>query len=380
MSNIRLTTREAVALTGLGAVAAAWLPRSVAAQPAHEGHGQMGHGGHDMGSAQPEEPPPSAQDWLKIVKGTQHPSRTIEPGEEVAPGEPGRDYTPVITPNGLTLPYKIVDGVKVFHLIAGEVTHELAPGLKLKLWGFNGRVHGPIIEAVEGDRIRIYVTNRLPEATSIHWHGIILPSGMDGVGGLSQKPIKPGETFKYEYPLVQHGTHMYMAAEEMLEDLRNIGLTDEHLAPIQGDRKAISVAHRAVRLQGHKVRSIEEVLGAAADTMRTEFGIPRPGDRNGSQPHPTSTDPGHARERMTRKELAQPQPRHGGVRATAPQPARPKTALEASTPLNAQDPNPLRAASRKGIGSWRPQSTGRRIPKVSIGILPHSPKSSARDL
>jgi FtsP/CotA-like multicopper oxidase with cupredoxin domain len=77
------------------------------------------------------------------------------------------------------------------------------------LWGFNGTVHGPTIEAVEGDRVRIYVTNKLPAATSIHWHGIILPSGMDGVGGLSQKPIGPGETFKYEYPLVQHGTHMY---------------------------------------------------------------------------------------------------------------------------------------------------------------------------
>jgi FtsP/CotA-like multicopper oxidase with cupredoxin domain len=125
------------------------------------------------------------------------------------PGEPGKDYTPVITPNGTTLPFKVVDGVKVFHLIAEEVEHEFAPGLKAKCWGYNGRTTGPTIEVVEGDRVRIYVTNRLPEPTSVHWHGILLPNGMDGVAGLTQKPIAPGETFKYEFTLRQHGTYMY---------------------------------------------------------------------------------------------------------------------------------------------------------------------------
>jgi hypothetical protein len=57
--------------------------------------------------------------------------------------------------------------------------------------------------------VRIYVTNKLPENTSIHWHGLLVPSGMDGVAGLSQKSIKPGETYKYEFTLRQHGTHMY---------------------------------------------------------------------------------------------------------------------------------------------------------------------------
>lgn len=126
------------------------------------------------------------------------------------PGEPGKDYTPVITPNGATLPYKVIDGIKVFHLIAEEVNgHEFAKGIKGDCWGFNGRVHGPTIEAVEGDRVRIYVTNRLPESTAIHWHGLLLPNGMDGVGGLNQKVIKPNETYKYEFTLRQHGTHMY---------------------------------------------------------------------------------------------------------------------------------------------------------------------------
>ena len=125
------------------------------------------------------------------------------------PGEAGKDYTPVVTPNNVALPWKIVNGVKVFHLIAEEVEHEFAPGVKAFCWGYNGRVHGPTIEAVEGDRVRIYVTNRLPASTSVHWHGLILPSGMDGVGGLSQRSIQPGETFKYEFNLVQHGTNIY---------------------------------------------------------------------------------------------------------------------------------------------------------------------------
>lgn len=126
------------------------------------------------------------------------------------PGEPGRDYTPVVTPNGWTLPFKVVEGVKVFHLIAEEVMdHEFAPGLKAHCWGYNGSVHGPTIEAVEGDRVRIYVTNRLPAPTSVHWHGILLPNGMDGVAGLNQPMIQPGETFVYEFTLRQHGTHFY---------------------------------------------------------------------------------------------------------------------------------------------------------------------------
>lgn len=118
-------------------------------------------------------------------------------------------YKPVITTNGATLSWKLVDGVKVFHLIAEPVTHEFAPGLVAECWGYNGRVHGPTIEAVEGDRVRIYVTNRLPEPTTVHWHGIFLPNGMDGVGGLTQKTIPPGETFQYQFPLIQHGTFMY---------------------------------------------------------------------------------------------------------------------------------------------------------------------------
>nr|WP_276082556.1 copper oxidase [Nannocystis poenicansa] len=126
-----------------------------------------------------------------------------------APGQPGRDYQPTVTPGGATLDWRIVDGVKVYHLVAEEVDHEFAPGLRALCWGYNGRVHGPTIEAVEGDRVRVYVTNKLPAPTTVHWHGIFLPNGMDGVGGLNQRSIAPGETFRYEWTFNQSGTFMY---------------------------------------------------------------------------------------------------------------------------------------------------------------------------
>lgn len=127
-------------------------------------------------------------------------------------------YTPVVTPNGRTLGYRLRDGVKEFHLIAEEVEHEFAPGTKIKAWGYNGGTPGPTIEAVEGDTVRIYVSNRLPEPTTVHWHGMILPNGMDGVAGLTQPSIQPGETFVYEFTLEQHGTFMYHPhADEMVQ-------------------------------------------------------------------------------------------------------------------------------------------------------------------
>jgi hypothetical protein len=99
--------------------------------------------------------------------------------------------------------------VKVGHLIAEPVDHEFAPGLRAECWGYNGSTPGPTIEAVEGDRLRLYVSNRLPEATTVHWHGLVLPNGMDGVAGLTQPAIPPGETYVYEFTVKYPGTYMY---------------------------------------------------------------------------------------------------------------------------------------------------------------------------
>ncbi len=149
------------------------------------------------------------------------PEAVFQTSPETQPPLPpttGRPYNPVATLNGWSLPWRMRDGVKEFHLVAEPVVRELAPGMKAHLWGYNGSSPGPTIEAVEGDRVRLYVTNRLPEHTTVHWHGILLPSGMDGIGGMTQPHIPSGKTFVYEFTLLRSGTHMYHPhADEMTQ-------------------------------------------------------------------------------------------------------------------------------------------------------------------
>ena len=130
----------------------------------------------------------------------------------------GQAYQPVVTLNGWTLPYRMNGEWKEFHLVAEEVEREIAPGMTAKLWGYNGQSPGPTIEAVEGDKVRIFVTNKLPEHTTVHWHGMPLPNGMDGVGGLTQPHIPVGKTFVYEFELTRSGTFMYHPhSDEMVQ-------------------------------------------------------------------------------------------------------------------------------------------------------------------
>ncbi|OEZ91997.1 copper resistance protein A precursor [Janthinobacterium sp. HH107] len=130
----------------------------------------------------------------------------------------GRPYNPVVTLNGWSLPWRMNNNVKEFHLVAEPVVRELAPGMQANLWGYNGQSPGPTIEVVEGDRVRIFVTNKLPEHTSVHWHGQRLPNGMDGVTGLTQPGIPPGKTFVYEFVARRPGTFMYHPhADEMTQ-------------------------------------------------------------------------------------------------------------------------------------------------------------------
>ncbi len=131
---------------------------------------------------------------------------------------PSGAYTPVVTPNGSTMPWTMKDGAKEFRIVAEPVKREFAPGMVVDCWGYNGQAPGPTIEVVEGDRVRLYLTNNLPERTSMHWHGALLPNGMDGVAGLVQPHIEPGETYVYEFTLRQHGTLMYHPhSDEMVQ-------------------------------------------------------------------------------------------------------------------------------------------------------------------
>ncbi|MFC0525452.1 multicopper oxidase family protein [Pontibacillus salicampi] len=122
-----------------------------------------------------------------------------------------KKLTSIETPGGETLEGEEVDGVKRFELTAESViqrfTEEEYQG---KGWGFNGSTPGPTLIAQEGDKVEITVTNDLPEATSVHWHGIEVPNEMDGVTSIQDTPeIEPGESFTYSFKLKQGGTYMY---------------------------------------------------------------------------------------------------------------------------------------------------------------------------
>jgi hypothetical protein len=158
-----------------------------------------------------------------------------DPNIKLSPPPPlmGKQMGLVHTPNVPPLGYETDGKIKVFTIIVQPVIHHILYGeplegsiwdkvhkakgvmhgmhlfTRVKAWGFNGHVPGPTIEAYEGDRVRFMVRNELPEPTSIHWHGLEVPNDQDGAGGVTQPPIRPGETFIYEFTLYQHGTFMY---------------------------------------------------------------------------------------------------------------------------------------------------------------------------
>ncbi|CAN5210424.1 hypothetical protein BH10CYA1_BH10CYA1_43490 [soil metagenome] len=142
----------------------------------------------------------------------------------------GTEEVPVVTPDLPHLPWKMENGVKVFHLTAEIVKRQIlpasgmGPAKTLTVWGYNGVAPGPTIEVNEGDHVRFVFKNNLPEDTTVHWHGLEIPIEMDGMPFISQPMVKPGETFNYEFTLHQNGTFFYHSHGAMQEMMGMIGL------------------------------------------------------------------------------------------------------------------------------------------------------------
>jgi manganese oxidase len=126
------------------------------------------------------------------------------------------------------LPFKLVGGVKEFHLTAQPVKRELLPGFTSNHWGFNGTMPGPTIQVHEGDRIRIVLHNELPEPTSLHLHGLELQNRVDGVPFVVMDPVMPKASRSYEFHLHQEGTFFYHAHFAMQEAIGMVGLLIIH--------------------------------------------------------------------------------------------------------------------------------------------------------
>ncbi|MBY0228346.1 MAG: copper oxidase, partial [Gemmataceae bacterium] len=202
------TAAAAIVAASAGEAGAAG-PPTLPEKPGHDHGGHGGHKDYPRTRAGAGGPVGSATDRGKLV-----------PGLRAASAPP----VPVEVPDSLKLPWKMVKGVKEFHLHAKHTRREFLPGAFMDVWGYNGHMPGPAIEAVAGDRVRIVVHNELPESTTLHLHGLELPNRMDGVPGLTQDPIKPGTSFAYELDLHQDGTYFYHSHGPMQEGMGMAGL------------------------------------------------------------------------------------------------------------------------------------------------------------
>jgi FtsP/CotA-like multicopper oxidase with cupredoxin domain len=145
---------------------------------------------------------------------------------KLTPGyrSPHEPPVPVECPDIPKLPFQVKNGVKEFQLTAQHVEREILPDKWIDFWGYNGSMPGPTIEANQGDRVRIVLHNKLPESTTVHWHGLELPNAMDGADYVTQEPIRPGQMFIYEFDLHQNGTFFYHSHGPMQEAIGMIGL------------------------------------------------------------------------------------------------------------------------------------------------------------
>jgi FtsP/CotA-like multicopper oxidase with cupredoxin domain len=134
----------------------------------------------------------------------------------------------MVTPDVPDLPFEMDGAAKVFKLIAEPVKRKIAPFRTIDVWGYNGSCPGPTIQVQQGDRVRVVFENRLPESTSLHWHGLEIPIDQDGVPYISQRPVAPGEKYVYEFAVHQEGTFFYHAHSAMQEMMGQIGFFIAH--------------------------------------------------------------------------------------------------------------------------------------------------------
>jgi manganese oxidase len=148
-----------------------------------------------------------------MVMSRDTPAAAMREMSAVDPGEVSYD-APAGARGDSALEPRIEGGVKVFDLDVSVIEWNILPDQSVEAYAFNRQVPGPRIRVTEGDRVRINVKNDLPEATSVHWHGMILPNGMDGAADVTQDPIEPGESFAYEFTAKEAGTYFYHSHKE----------------------------------------------------------------------------------------------------------------------------------------------------------------------
>jgi hypothetical protein len=145
-----------------------------------------------------------------------------------------------------TLIPRVEGGVKVYDLDASVIRWNILSNERVVAYAFNRQVPGPRIEVTQGDHLRIHVRNDLPESTTVHWHGLVVPNAMDGPAGITQEPIKPGGSFTYEFTAGQPGTFFYHSHDhsDRQQGLGLYGAWDHQATRPSPRRKALSLQAR----------------------------------------------------------------------------------------------------------------------------------------
>lgn len=156
------------------------------------------HGG--MATAAPAAPPEKTPESIRAAADAM--DAMHEAGVKSFPAPTEGKGNQILAP-------RMENGIKVFDLETSIVQWEVEPGRRVTAWTYNGQVPGPQIRVREGERVRINLRNGLEESTAIHFHGLEIPNDQDGVPFLTQPPIKPGESYSYEFVVPNAGSHMY---------------------------------------------------------------------------------------------------------------------------------------------------------------------------
>ncbi|HEX6809802.1 MAG TPA: copper oxidase [Gemmatimonadaceae bacterium] len=181
--------------------------------------------------------------------------------------------------NQLLVP-RIDRGVKVFDVTASKIRWEVAPGQLAEAWAYNGQVPGPQIRVTEGDRVRVVLRNQLEESTSIHFHGLELPNDQDGVPFITQPPVKPGQTYTYEFTAPNPGTHMYHSHHDSTKQV-GLGLLGAFIIAPRHPRPIERVDHDYVfvlndgahgyTFNGKSFPATEPLTAKRGETIRIRF-------------------------------------------------------------------------------------------------------------
>jgi FtsP/CotA-like multicopper oxidase with cupredoxin domain len=182
-------------------------------------------------------------------------------------GSGGKTLRPQIAP----------DGTKVFELTADETRWEVEPGKVVDAMAYNGQIPGPAIKADLGDKVRIVLNNKLDQPTSLHFHGLIVPNSEDGVPGITQDAVMPGEIYTYEFTLRNSGTHMYHphfnAQDQVVKGLLGAFLVSDPDDPVVDVDQTIVINDGPLgfTLNGKGFPATSPIVADLGDTVRIRY-------------------------------------------------------------------------------------------------------------